>query len=202
MAHGDLAQAARRLAGHVLEVRRLAADHGAERDEAGVALRWPRRPRRRRGSSNAPGTHTTSTSSSPMPASAQQASAPVEEPGGDQLVVAADQDRHAPGAAEAGGEFRHGVSGRGGGRACRAWPRGSRGSRSLGSAMERHPLDDLEAVALETDQLPWDCWSSRGWTRGRGRGGSARRCRSCAGRARSRAARSPARCRRPASCSA
>ena len=39
---------ARRLAGDVVEVRRLAADHGAERDDARVAARLRERHRRER----------------------------------------------------------------------------------------------------------------------------------------------------------
>ena len=68
---------ARGLAGHVVEMRRLAPDHRAERHEAGVAAGLGRRRRPRTGSSNAPG-HPDHIDASPRdtPASAQQASAP------------------------------------------------------------------------------------------------------------------------------
>jgi hypothetical protein len=36
---------------------------------------------------------------------------PLEKLGGDQLIVAAYQDRHSPGGAEAAGEVGHGISG-------------------------------------------------------------------------------------------
>ena len=76
-----------------------------------VALRLRRGRRGRAGSSNAPGSHTTSTLLAREPGFPAAGERPLQELGGDQLVVAAYQDRHSPGGAKATGEVGHGISG-------------------------------------------------------------------------------------------
>ena len=91
----DGAEAAGGLAGDVLEVRRVAPDHGAERHEAGVAPGAARPPRPRPAARRRPAPTRRRPRRAAMPASRQQASAPSSSRRGDQLVVAADEDRHA-----------------------------------------------------------------------------------------------------------
>ena len=83
---------ARRLARDEVEVRRLAADHAAERDHAGVAPRLRERHRRERELERARHGHDENASRA-TPASSSSASARVEQPVRDLAVEAADDDR-------------------------------------------------------------------------------------------------------------
>ena len=106
-AHRHRVEAARRLAGHVVEVRRVAPDDRAERHEAGVAPGARGRRRRHGKLERARHPHDVDRVSreSRLRAARERA---FEQPVGDQLVVAAGEDRHAPHGAEAKGEIGHG----------------------------------------------------------------------------------------------
>src|SRR3954451_5441087 len=115
----DLAEAPRGLTRDVLEVRRLAPDHRAQGDEAAIPSGRAGRGRgdRQLESPRHPDDidlvvgHARGTAAGPRA---------LEQPRGDQLVIAAHQDRHAPGGAKAGMELGHR------GQWARRWPSLSR----------------------------------------------------------------------------
>ena len=110
MPHRHRAQPPGGLTRDVVEVRRFSPDDRAQRDQTGIPAGLRRRRRRHRKLERTGQPHDVHLlARKPCFLAAGEGS--LEELGGDQLVVAAYQDRHSPGGAEAAGEVGHGISG-------------------------------------------------------------------------------------------
>jgi len=110
MAHCYGAQPAAGLACDILEVRGFSTDDRSQRDQTGIPAGFRRRRRRHRELERTGQPHDVHLLTR-QPGFLTAGERPLEKLGGDQLIVAAYQDRHSPGGAEAAGEVGHGISG-------------------------------------------------------------------------------------------
>jgi hypothetical protein len=106
VAHGHLIEAASGFARDIVEVGRLSPDDSSQGNKARVSPGFRRR-RGRRGELESTWKPDHVHFLARKPGFLTAGECPIEQLGGDQLVVAAYQDRHSPGGAQAAGEVGH-----------------------------------------------------------------------------------------------